>query len=150
MASEWKPPRERPNAWSSGSCGSLFFHRLRHIARRAQSSRRCTKVLRRSHQLRQTPTAGVAKPPPAFRPRSIDQTFSNMFSMHRTLWEHRATVTLSARPTGFRRKPFVDPCGDVPSLTVRRKHPRSIPIPHQSTTTRAIACRLLGSGLMFA
>lgn len=44
-----KPPRDRPRAWSSGSCGSLFFHRRWHIWRLLQWCRRCTKVQSQFH-----------------------------------------------------------------------------------------------------
>jgi len=130
-----KPPRERPNAWSSGSCGSLFFHRQLHTARLGQSYRRYTKALRRLRPLRQTPIAGVAESRPASRWHSIDRTFSNTSSTHRILREHHATETRFATPTGFRRAPSGDPSAGVPSQMVFRKHSRSIPIRHQSTTT---------------
>ena len=80
-----KPPLEPPNAWSSGSSVSLFFHPHPHHEQREQWSHRYTTNRCRSRRYRQTLPEGVAGFRLACRRNSIYRTISRRFAMDQTL-----------------------------------------------------------------
>jgi|GEM_PF-6609456 len=121
------PPRERPNAWSSGSSGSLFCLRQTHTLQHEQRCHQYTRVLNRTRPLRQTPPATLQEFGPADRCDSIHRTAAKRFCNYRTPQANHATELPYSNP-----KDPIDDCAAInrlsPSPFTSWKDQRSTPI----------------------
>ena len=135
-----KPPRERPNAWSQGSSGSLFFHRPLRTAPPAPSCRRYTTTAGRSRLLQQTRLAVDAESRPMSHLHSIDRTFSSTFSKPQIPPERLAKGSRCEAPIGFRRARYEHPGVVDLSPQAPETHRRSIPNLHHSTINEPSTC----------
>lgn len=125
-----KPPRERPNAWSPGSCGSLFFRPLPHTLPRELSCHRRTRVVGQWHQQPGNLLAGGGGSPKASHRRSIDRTTAKLSATARIRVGDLAMANPSSTPRKSHQVPSWDYCEAAPWQPALGKRQRSSPTVH--------------------